>query len=310
MNEEIEALLPFYALGALDEAERAQVEAYLAEHPEVRPLLEDMRGAAEMLPFAADPVQPSSQVKERVMTRVNANVRAPRPAAPAPVTVVPGEHGRPSRRRPFRLNLALPALAGLAIIVALVLGGWVLSLNRQVAALERRLTLLQASADELQAELLALEEENRALASQISTTAGEIALLEETNEELRRQLQSQEQVLAILTSPESQTVAIGDTGAQPGAHGSLTIHDATQTAVVSVANLNPLEQDRDYQLWLIQDGEPVSAGVFEVDGDGRQTLLVPYDEVGTFDAIGVSIEPKGGSEEPTGDIVLLEELSF
>ena len=311
MNEEIEALFPFYALGALEAAEQAELEAYLAENPEAQALLDEMMAATALLPFAAEPLPPSTSVREKLMARVDANARAVRPDVPRPVTVVSAQRERPSRWRPFRLNLALPALAGLAVLVALIFGAaWALSLGRQIADLEGRVARLQADADELQGQLLGLEEENRALQSEISTTAGEIILLEETNEDLRRQLQSQEQILAILTSPESQTVTIGDTGVQPGAYGSVTIHNVTQTAVVSVANLNPLEQDRVYQLWLIQDDEPVSAGIFNVGEDGQETLLVPYGDVGPFDAIGVSIEPDGGSEEPTGDIVLLEELSF
>jgi anti-sigma-K factor RskA len=33
------------------------------------------------------------------------------------------------------------------------------------------------------------------------------------------------------------------------------------------------------------------------------------DAIGSFDAIGVSIEPDGGSPQPTGDIVMLSNLS-
>lgn len=233
------------------------------------------------------------------------------PDEPTPVTVVPVERPRLWQRwQRFRPRQVLPALASLILVVALLLGAWLLSLRGQVAGLERQAALMESDLNALQGELLALEEENRALASQLSTSASELAVLEEANEELRRQLQSQEQILAILTSPESRTVAIDDTGAQPDARGMLTIDDAIQTAVLTVANLEPLEQGRVYQLWLIQDGEPVSAGVFDVGEDGRETLLIPYGQVGTFDAIGVSIEPEGGSEQPTGDFVLLEEVSF
>lgn len=304
MNEEIEALFPFYALGTLDEVERAQVEAYLAENPEAAALLEEMVAAAELLPFAAEPAPPAAEVKEKLMARVREDARsrthsAPA-AAPAPVQVVPAK--RPARRPRLRWSQALPALATVAVAVALIVSIWALSLSRQVAELEREV-------GQLQTEMQAAQAENTELVERFSTMASEVALLEQANEELRQQLASQEQILAILTAPESRTLALGDAEVEQMPRGTLTVNEATQTAVVSVANLEPLD-DRVYQLWLIQDGEPISAGVFEVDGDGRQTLIIPYGDVGPFEAIGVSIEPEGGSDEPTGEIVLLEEVSF
>jgi len=40
--EELEALLGAYALGAVDDEERAQVEAYVAEHPPAAEELEQL----------------------------------------------------------------------------------------------------------------------------------------------------------------------------------------------------------------------------------------------------------------------------
>ena len=34
-------------------------------------------------------------------------------------------------------------------------------------------------------------------------------------------------------------------------------------------NLAPLPSDRQYELWVFQDGKPVTAGVFDVDPQGR-----------------------------------------
>jgi anti-sigma-K factor RskA len=65
--------------------------------------------------------------------------------------------------------------------------------------------------------------------------------------------------------------------------------------------LDPAHQ---YQLWLVKDGERRSGGVFDADEYGYANLLlrVPRDFRG-FTAIGVSVEPAGGSPGPTGDHV-------
>jgi anti-sigma-K factor RskA len=74
--------------------------------------------------------------------------------------------------------------------------------------------------------------------------------------------------------------------------------------------LAPLPSGKVYQFWLIKGDTPVSAGLFSVDTQGRGLLSVSTSEpIGSFDAIGVSIEPEGGSPQPTGDIVMLSKLS-
>jgi anti-sigma-K factor RskA len=60
-------------------------------------------------------------------------------------------------------------------------------------------------------------------------------------------------------------------------------------------------------VWLGQDA-PVSAGL-TVDENGQSVLIITSQEaIGSFNSLGISIEPDGGSEQPTGDIVVLSEL--
>ena len=58
-----------------------------------------------------------------------------------------------------------------------------------------------------------------------------------------------------------------------------------------------------YQLWLQQPGEGmVSAGVMPVQAD--QTVLLTGDAA-TAEAVGITVEPEGGSEQPTSDPIAL-----
>ena len=58
MAENIEELLAFYALEALNEAERLKVEDYLASHPEAKAGLAGSNYVVAALPQDADPVEP------------------------------------------------------------------------------------------------------------------------------------------------------------------------------------------------------------------------------------------------------------
>ncbi len=67
-------------------------------------------------------------------------------------------------------------------------------------------------------------------------------------------------------------------------------------------HLNALApQDRVYQLWRVEGGTPVSAGVF--DGQG---IVLPEVQIGQ--TIAVSVEPTGGSEQPTTTPILIQQL--
>jgi anti-sigma-K factor RskA len=76
-------------------------------------------------------------------------------------------------------------------------------------------------------------------------------------------------------------------------------------------NITPLDGAKTYELWLIptgKDAKPIPAGTFKPDSQGRVNLMMaslPTDvEVA---AMGVTVEPDGGSEKPTMPIVLMGE---
>ena len=73
-----------------------------------------------------------------------------------------------------------------------------------------------------------------------------------------------------------------------------------------VRNLPRLQADQVYEVWRIAGDVPSSAGTFGRGDDADQFVTLSVD-FSTADAVGVSIEPKGGSptRKPTGTIVLL-----
>jgi anti-sigma-K factor RskA len=129
-------------------------------------------------------------------------------------------------------------------------------------------------------------------------------------ERLRRELAAQREVLVRLSNSNLQAMSISGTEHQPAARGRLFADPSAESAMLIVSGLQRLEAGKVYQFWLIRGDVPVSAGVFSIDEQGRALVLVEADTaVGSFDAMGVSIEPEGGSEQPTGDIVMLGNLS-
>jgi len=148
-----------------------------------------------------------------------------------------------------------------------------------------------------------------ALNVQVARLRNEISAL---NDRLAAQSESLEQIITNLpqTNPSNViTVSLKGTEVQPQAQGQLIADLQGQSAVLIIAGLPQLEVGQTYQVWLINGGAPVSVGLLTVDENGQGVFIVSSEEtIGSFNALGISIEPEGGSPQPTGDIVVLSEL--
>jgi anti-sigma-K factor RskA len=80
--------------------------------------------------------------------------------------------------------------------------------------------------------------------------------------------------------------------------GTVTLHwsPARDSAVLVSEDLPAIDADRQFELWLVRDGAPVSAGVF--DPGGEQTVALLDGDLEPGDVVALTVEPAGGS--PTG----------
>ena len=192
-----------------------------------------------------------------------------RVAADAKARVRSSEQNQPSRR----VNRMQSFFRTFSLAAAAIAVIWVILLNIQVIRLRNEITSL-----------------NETLAAQSNSINQIIENLPQTNPS------------GIIT------VSLKGTNAEPQAQGQLIADPASQSAVLVVTGLPPLEPGRTYQVWLIA-GAPVSAGLLTVDANGQGVLIVTTTEsIGAFQSLGISVEPEGGSPQPTGNIVILSEL--
>jgi anti-sigma-K factor RskA len=93
--------------------------------------------------------------------------------------------------------------------------------------------------------------------------------------------------------------------------GSMLVDKDKNMAVLVLWNLPRVEAGKTYQIWLIDSGgQRTSGGLFRpVDDWGYTTATVWSPRpLGQFVGIGVTVEPEGGSEGPTGSRVLGVDL--
>jgi anti-sigma-K factor RskA len=113
------------------------------------------------------------------------------------------------------------------------------------------------------------------------------------------------QLSEVLAAPDAQLVR---TEGPAGSHAQVVVSASRGEAVFVVAGMDPAPHEHTYELWLIDADGARPAGLFDVDERGRATRMMTGDLDRTL-AIGVTIEPVGGSPRPTTDPVMVVELS-
>ena len=77
-------------------------------------------------------------------------------------------------------------------------------------------------------------------------------------------------------------------------------------AVLMAEDMPPVPEDKTFQIWVIEKDVPRPSGVFEVRED--QVAVVVENRVEGADAIAVTVEPEGGSPQPTTEPMLVARL--
>lgn len=102
-----------------------------------------------------------------------------------------------------------------------------------------------------------------------------------------------------------QVVRLEGMGSAAEANGYVMVFREQRHGSLAVTHAPVLGADEQYQIWLVEDGVRVSGGVFDVNADGYGNLMVSADmPLGEYDSFGITVEPRGGSVQPTGEKVM------
>ena len=265
-----EEMLPAYAIGALDGEDLRALEAHLPGCARCQTLVREWQRDCEALALAAAPLEPAATTRARLLRQIEQQ-----PQEPA------GESGD-ALSRPSTLSARGAGRYGWwAAAAALALAVW--------ASAEQR---------DLRRQVERLRSENAAVSARLDTVAAEL--------DAARQEVTRLQVAAqILSTPDLRPVVLAGLADAPDAVAHSFVNPGEHRALFKAYKLAPAPAGQTYQLWFIADGTPVSAGVFDVDAQGRAQLVVDaVAPLETIQAWAVTIEPAGGVPQPTGKMVL------
>jgi anti-sigma-K factor RskA len=269
--DQVIELLPAYVLGTLEPDEMLAVDAFLQQDARLLVRLRELEQAAASMAYAAPHTPLPANAKPRLLTRIRADLAQDTASAP--------EHDSRAFQRRARLEPdEKPARRE----------GWLDSLRRQTLGLGALVALLV-----LGLYIIQLQTRLNAAATQLETTNDAVAAI---------QLH-----LGVIASAE-QIVRLEGTDAAPDVIGNF--YATGEEGVVVLKGLTPLPESQTYQLWLVVDGEPVSAGLFAAKPNAASVWdVVVTPDTQNFTAIDISVEPAGGSPTLLGPVVVQGRLN-
>ena len=259
-----------YAAGALGGEDLRQFESYLrSSSAEEQSLLAELVGTASLLPLVLERKAPRPDVREQLMRKVRLSLEAEHAVQRREDAVLV-----PSPRRnwmPFGVAIAIGMVA-LFSLFALKLLNTIDDQNRHIVADQR-------ATKDLRTQLTALRDE----------------------------LTRKEELLKVLASKRIEITVLNGLKPSPVSYGKIIWDPERRTAILQVSNLPPVPSDKDYQLWIIKDKKPISAGVFAVKTTEPNYFKIENLAVTDPRQIGgfaVTLEPKGGVPQPTGEMYI------
>lgn len=269
--EAFHGLAAAYALDALDHDERAEFERALAASPELRDEVDAYAESAAHLAEQGEPVAPPPSLKARLMAEIDSTPQVAADAAPAasPEATVPAPPVATAAPRPG----PTPAPGGSDRTV-----GPAESTARR-RWFQRPGAIIGAAA-----------------AAVVLITVAVIGI----GWTGPNGWGAQREMAAIAEAPDAQSQTHEVEG---GGEVTLVSSAAAGRSGVIVEGLPELDADQTYELWYIDDAGVDSAGTFDVAGAETWRVLDGSFTPGV--AVGITVEPAGGSPQPTTEPIVV-----
>ncbi|GAB2466611.1 anti-sigma-K factor RskA [Conyzicola lurida] len=264
--DDVATLTGAYVLNALSAEERLAFEAKLGESESLRHEVTELADTAVLLGRAVAPVEPPAALKASIMGLIASTPQLP---AVAPVVSITSKADAAAAvEAPAAVASATPTFSPAAR-------------KAQVRWFMRPAALLAG------------------VAAAFVLFAGGGLLVTTLNDAQTQRVQADG--LAAITSADDKQQAVADVSG--GGSATLVWSNELQSSAVIVDGLATLPDGNVYELWYIDGEGPRSAGTFTVSEDGS-TWRVLDGEMRAGDTVGVTVEPAGGSEQPTTDPIV------
>ncbi|RZK16331.1 MAG: anti-sigma factor [Pedobacter sp.] len=267
-------VLELYVLGDLSSEEALQVEEMASQNPEVGDEIAAIELAMENYAMQ-NAVQPSSDVETKLFEKLGIKEEEDTIIASSPYIEEPRIVSLDSSNGKIRtLRFALVACVALLVV--------------STAALFITYNKLNDAHDQIAS--LNLDKEK---------FAGVVSQLEFENKGL-------DNMVAMNDSKEWATIRMAGQPFSPKAKMNVYWNKVDKSVLINYVamDLPKTDEKHEYQLWAMVDGKPVSLGVFGKTDSTANEALQKMQTIQNAQAFAVTVEPMGGSVNPT-----MEKLS-
>ena len=273
-------ILEQYVLGELSVAEQVAVEEQAASHYDIRKELQQVQ---ETLGFYAEAhaVTPPAGMRERVLTNVLAQIAAPAPSSALRADV---DAVAQANHRPVPTETVVRSIGSAAAPAPAARSVWAMAASVALILSLAGNALFYSRWQNASSELVAMQNDQ--------------ARFTQTSQVVERQLGDLRQENEVLRNDEFKAVALAGTKTAPSARARVLFNAATHKVYVDVRSLPALPAGKQYQLWALDKGKPVDAGVLTAataTGEGIQHMK----DIANAQTFAMTIEPTGGSVNPT-----------
>ncbi|AMR31499.1 hypothetical protein A0256_08700 [Mucilaginibacter sp. PAMC 26640] len=263
-------ILELYVLGDISPDEKLQVEAMAAEHSEIRAEIDEIERSMEFY-AEAHAIEPAEALRSKVLNSLVINLGDDRTFSKArnqqDETFEDDEMqddkvvAMPARQTNF-FKYAFAACLTLLLI--------------SIYGLVNLYTRLQDSDSQLTAMLL-------------------------DKQKIANQVNMRDQELDLYRDPVFKVLRLKGTAKTPTAAMTIAWNTTSRKVLVDMNSLKLPETDRQhqYQLWALVGGKPVDLGVFDGKNAIDTSSVKEMKTIASADAFAVTIEPTGGSTNPT-----------
>jgi anti-sigma-K factor RskA len=288
LSEEVQSTAALYALGALSQSEARAFEAHLEEGCEY--CLRELGGFEEvagLLGLSSPETNPPDYLRDMLALRISNEEEAKQfetrldlsnePPIAGSMPFIEAKKGRKGSDL-FRVVLPWVIAASLLIALTASLVSWRSERESYTGAIAE----LSQTRDQMRSEMAELDHD-----------------LLKKNVELGL-------INSVLDSPRLRVITLKGQGEVAEQSSGKIYWDEQQNKWVVSAKLPPAPEGKVYQLWFVTPDQKISAGLIETDMNGQGLAMVDGPgESGSLAAAAITLEPAGGSEQPTLPIYLM-----
>ena len=268
-----------YVLGLASPEERSEFERMCAAHAEVRRARELFELAIEEQALM-NAVAPAKNIKSKIFAEIEIENEK--------ISLMPDQKS------------SLPVQEEIKPSAKIVPLGWA----RYVAAASIALLVISTALN------FYFFNQYKTYSNRYETLVAQQTELARNNDVMRARLDTYESTLAMLRDPDMAVIKMPGTNVStsPDSNSVATVYWNTKSKDVYllINNLPQPPPDQQYQLWAIVDGQPIDAGVFDVQNTAGLLRMRNMPRAQVF---AVTLEKRGGSPTPQGPMYVMGKVS-